>query len=196
MKKLLFFGLVLSLGLSSCGFGPIPGLTDYPYHFMAFDDKGVLLCTPVPDYMGYNHQNLVDAGITSANNQVVVPNTAGAKAVVKIKSTLPYWLALQADGILSTGDLDAVRPDLDEDGNLTNVYTIKDGDNILFTVTCPKPVRELFGFELELPLFDGDIVIERVKTGFTGTVRFYVAGNDIWEVWTDCVWTGFEIKFE
>jgi len=198
MKKITILALVFSLGLSSCGifdFGPVPPPTDYPYQLLAYDMDDELLCTPMPEYLGYPLIGMVDGGINSAANVVVIPNVEGVIAKVKIITTIPYWTVLEANGDVGV-PVGHQRPDLDEEGNFTNVITVKDGDDVLFTVTSPKQVKHIFDFPIEIPKFSGEVIITRVAKDFTGTVRFYVAGNDIWNRWTNCVWTGFEVEFE
>ncbi|MCL2502440.1 MAG: hypothetical protein FWE99_04845 [Bacteroidales bacterium] len=201
MKKFTILALSFALGLSSCGlFDAVPMPTDYPYLFLAYDVDDVLLCTPEPgsDYLGRANMGGVDDGIDEADNIVIVLNVKDTTAKVRISSSIPYWMVVEANGSLLTPTVAIAhqRPDKDEEGNFTNVLTVKDGTEVLFTITWPKVERVLFGYPLVIPQFGGFITIKRVAKDFTGTVRFYVSGNDIWDRWTDCVWTGFDVEFK
>ena len=213
MKKLLVIGIALAFGLNACtlGFGPVPPAPDgwaYQIQSRLGDITGDILC-PFDDAT-YEGWELASAAVNEALNNnlpaswypkcVEVPFGTGIGKAY-IESLLPYWtlnpdngdphwtasipsLASNLSVWNSVGGWASFTPeDITEDGSDMITWAMKDGSDVMFTISWKERVIDFGGFgtlAFPWPKFNGEVIFERVDPTFAGLFIFVVHGADMW----------------
>ena len=215
MKKLLFFGVVLSLGLSSCGyfeFEAVPEIRDYAYIQTKLAEGGDDLC--VGWFEGvYNTtmQEAINDAIDASGKFLEIPWSFRGSKTIWVESTLNNWTLKDMTHwgqMASAGPANfPVDPTLlileakEYPSHLIYTYPHATGPVEHFKIEWKENVTDVWdALSFNMPKYSGSITVtqmESLQPDEDCSLYIHVKGYGMFTLgyFPAVLYTGFKIKF-